>query len=319
MNLIKSTLAVALSSIIAIIFFEIFLQIKNSYISPNYDIEMWRYSKELKKPSNNLLISHEHVPNSSSILQDVLIEIDDMGMRVIEDAPKDDYDSSIIFIGSSITLGWGVESKYTFPALIQKQFNTDGKKWRVYNAGVGNYNTSRYVHAYLDKYKDIPHDYLVIGYFVNDTETLIKQEGNFFTRNFMFSVPIWKVFQSYTMNDMTLVEYYEDLYNEKYKGFIDMKTSLKKVSRHCVDNDINCILVSIPDIHQSLQKYELSFINQKMLKISNELGFHYIDAIEGLRAYDNNSLWNNYGDPHPNKIGHKIIADLVYEKLNAIQ
>ena len=89
----------------------------------------------------------------------------------------------------------------------------------------------------------------------------------------MFSVPIWKVFQSYTMSDLTLLEYYESLYNENYKGFIEMKSSLKKVSRHCLDNNIKCILVSIPDIHQSLQKYELLFINQKMNEISKELKF----------------------------------------------
>ena len=45
---------------------EAVLRIKNMSMQ-NYDIEMWRYAKELKTPSADPALGHEHIKNSSAL------------------------------------------------------------------------------------------------------------------------------------------------------------------------------------------------------------------------------------------------------------
>ena len=80
-----------------------------------------------------------------------------------------------MLIGSSITFGWGVEEKNVLSSVLQRNASKDGKIWVVYNGGVGNYNTQRYVNNYIENWSDIKIDDLIVQYFVNDTEILEKE------------------------------------------------------------------------------------------------------------------------------------------------
>ena len=63
---IFSVIFVVISIVIALCLAEGTLLLKNSSMR-NYDIEMWRYSKELKKESKNPLLGHEHIPSKEAI------------------------------------------------------------------------------------------------------------------------------------------------------------------------------------------------------------------------------------------------------------
>jgi len=43
----------------------------------NYDIEMWRYARELKVPSENPTLGHEHVAGDQALLQSTDIRINE--------------------------------------------------------------------------------------------------------------------------------------------------------------------------------------------------------------------------------------------------
>ena len=78
-----SALFLTLASIaFALIICEIILRIKHNII-PNYDIEMWRYAKELKLKVEFDNINHIHVKNKSSVLQKVEIKTNSYGQRDI--------------------------------------------------------------------------------------------------------------------------------------------------------------------------------------------------------------------------------------------
>ena len=104
---------------IIFIVIETFLRIKNHFVI-NYDVEMWKYSKKLKTAVTNPKINHIHKKNKSAILQNVEIKINSLGMRGDdEDIQKwQSSDLKILFIGSSIMLGWGVKEEF-----ILKPFN----------------------------------------------------------------------------------------------------------------------------------------------------------------------------------------------------
>lgn len=49
---------------------------------------------------------------------------------------------TILFIGTSLTAGYGLELDLAFPALIQRRFDSLGLSWRVINAGVSGETSS---------------------------------------------------------------------------------------------------------------------------------------------------------------------------------
>ncbi|CAN5950124.1 unnamed protein product [Sphagnum jensenii] len=73
----------------------------------NYDIEMWRYAKELKRLSTDPEIGHEHIPKSSAVLENVEIRINERGLRGPPLRAISGSKRRIIFLGDSIALGLG--------------------------------------------------------------------------------------------------------------------------------------------------------------------------------------------------------------------
>ena len=85
-----SALFLTLASIaFALIICEIILRVKHNII-PNYDIEMWRYAKELKLQVEFDNINHIHVKNKSSVLQKVEIKSNNWNNEVKYVAKVDD-------------------------------------------------------------------------------------------------------------------------------------------------------------------------------------------------------------------------------------
>ena len=119
-SLVSSILVFIVTIVLLAGILEVFLVIKNSD-GKNYDIEMWKYSRELKRISSNPDLGHEHTPNKSANLQNVDIHINSMGMRGAE--VNSQADLKILCLGSSITFGWGVEQDKIYPELLKKDLN----------------------------------------------------------------------------------------------------------------------------------------------------------------------------------------------------
>src|ERR1035441_2780708 len=79
-NIVISVVLVAISTVVALGLGEVVLRVKNSSMR-NYDIEMWRYAKELKVRSDDPLLGHEHRPSSQALLQSVEIRTNELGLR----------------------------------------------------------------------------------------------------------------------------------------------------------------------------------------------------------------------------------------------
>src|ERR1700730_10465068 len=59
---------------------EVILRVKNSSMK-TYDIEMWRYAKDLKVRSDDPALDFDHVKSRSSVLQGVTIRLNEWGLR----------------------------------------------------------------------------------------------------------------------------------------------------------------------------------------------------------------------------------------------
>ena len=321
MNLKKNfftILLVLFGTISSIIFCEVLLRVKHSII-PNYDIEMWKYAKQLKIKIDDKNIGHVHKKNKKGIFQKVEIKTNKYGQRDInyDQEYLKNFDKSFLIIGSSIPLGWGVQKNKTFSNLLNEYSAKDKKKWVFINGGIGNHNTDRYVNNYLKNWSHLEFSNISIMYFVNDSEILKNKETNFFIKHTHLGVFLWKFYKSLnsSLQKENLENYYKDIYKNNYPGFIKTKQQLKKMNIYCIEKKIKCTLVNMPDIHQ-LNPYKLNFINKKIEGFANEINLEYIDLLPEFENLNEKKVWNKYQDPHPNEFAHEIIAKKIFKDLN---
>ena len=317
-KLLRSTLIVSISFLIGLLICETILRIKHKFII-NYDIEMWKYAKELKIKVKNKKINHIHIKNKSAILQNTEIKINKYGQRDVDydNSTLSNFDRSFLIIGSSVAMGWGVESDNVFSNRLNKKSLKNNKNWIFINGGVGNYNTERYVNNYFENWKELEFTDIIIHFFVNDTEIIKPAKVSFFTNHFHLGVIVWKLLNSYVsaFNPEKVEKYYLDRYEENFEGFIIAKKELLKLSEHCKKNSINCHIILMPDIHK-LNPYKLNFINQKMQKTSAELEFKFHDLLSIFEGKDEKKVWNKYGDPHPNDYANSLMSENIFLYLN---
>lgn len=315
-NKIYNVLLFSLSVLIAVIFLEFFLIIKSKLII-NYDTEMWKYSKNLKIKSDNKKINHVHRKNTTSVLQNVEINLNSYGLRGNEKDLQDWKKSTnkILIIGSSITLGWGVDEKKIITTILNDLAIKNNLDWKFLNAGVGNYNIERYVNNYLENLKQLKPDKIIIQYFLNDAEILPNTEGNIFTRNFHLGVLLWK-YKNLLSDDIKfkdIFNYYDEIYTNKRN--LDMvENNMKILKEHCRINNKECIIVYTPDI-QFINDKRFNIFSKKIESIAQKKNLNFIDLTDVFLVNKKKNLLNDYNDNHPNELGHKIMANKIFNSL----
>lgn len=304
--------AIAVSLLIA----EGALRFKNSS-GRNYDIEMWRYARELKAPSDIAVLGHEHIPGRRALLQNVDIRINNHGLR----GPPVQSKSGgrrILFLGSSITLGWGVDEPQIATSRIAEMFRRDSQEVEVLNAGIGNYNTARYVELYLTRLANLEPTDIVIHYFVNDAEELLPGGGNFILRHSQLAVTLWSAFHRVfgSTGEAGLEAHYRAVYEPSAAGYQAMLAALRRLAVHARARGARVILAVQPDVH-NLENYRLGFIHERMAEVAAELGVTYVNLYPAFADQKASRIWAMSGDPHPNAFGHQLIAEALYPVLKA--
>lgn len=301
---------------LSLLFCEGVLRLKNRSMT-NYDIEMWRYAKELKTPNQNPLLGHEHITSKSAVLQGVNIRLNRYGLRGKEIEMPSSGKRRILFLGSSITLGWGVPEEETLTSRLEKMLRESGEQVEVLNAGIGNYSAVRYVELFFARLRDLKPTDIVIHYFLRDAEHLEKGGGNWLLRNSELAVTLWNVGNRalQTKAQGVLEKHYNDAYQPNAKGFVEMKESLKKLSVHAEQNGVRLFLAMIPDIH-NLTHYPYHSIHETMRRIATEDGIRFIDLYPALAGLTPAQIFSMPDDPHPNSFGHEKMAEALFPVLS---
>jgi lysophospholipase L1-like esterase len=316
--MIKKTLfsfaAVCLSITFALGMAEGIVRLKNASMD-NYDIEMWKYSLKLKIPSDNPNIGHEHKPSQTAKLQSVTIRTNEYGLRgapVLSSTPP----RRILFLGSSVTLGWGVAEEQTVTQLLQHKLQNAGENVEVLNAGIGNINAPRYVERFITKLTPLKPTDIVVQYVMRDAEVLEAGRKSAILRHSQLATTMWIVSSRYfnKFKEPTLEEHYKKVYEPSNSGFIEMQNALAKLAIYCKENNIRLYLAMTPDLH-NLTQYPYNDIHEKVKNISTSLGYTYIDLLPSLKGLLPEQVWAMRTDPHPNALGHERMAEAIFPNL----
>ena len=188
--------------------------------SMDFDMEMWKYATQIKVPSDDPRVVHEHRGNGKAFLMGVEVTTNSLGLREgerLRAKPPGTY--RIVALGDSITMGWGVSQDMTFPAQLERQLNArpprgfpEGLRYEVLNLGVGNYNTVQEVMRLKNIGLDLAPDLIILGYFINDAEPTPKPDRGFLIEHsylYAFAASRTRMFKPTTG---TYLDYYRGLY-----------------------------------------------------------------------------------------------------------
>ncbi len=311
---VESIIVFIITILILAVVLEFVLVFKNKD-GKNYDIEMWKYSRELKRISSNPKLGHEHVPNKAAKLQNIDIRINSLGMRGDEPKPAE---TKILFLGSSITFGWGVTETSIYPELLEAKLNANDKNVEIYNAGIGNYNSAREIELFFSKLQEIKPNIIILNSFIRDAESIPAPKRNWLLENSQLAVTIWSRLEQMKRKfgvEESFEEHYKNIYDDNYPGWAEMQKAYERLAEYAQANNTRVIVTMIPDIH-NLKDYPFGFIHDKVARLAQANGFEFVDFFESFKDIaDQSSLWAMPGDPHPNEIGHRLMANQLYNYL----
>lgn len=292
-----------------------------SYFVDIYDIEMLKYAKKLKKSSNNPNLSHEHISNSQSKLMGVNIILNSLGHRNDELSIKKNINEyRIHIIGSSITLGWGVKKENTFSSILEKDLNLNvnvKEKYNsifVINAGIGNTNTQHHFQLFKNQFNLTKPDTIILQYFINDAEIIKKKKNNLILKHSYFAAFMYQQIRSYLFHG-SLDDYYVKLYDKNSQSWIIAKKSIKNLKNLCNKNNINFIILFIPDLHNFSENNKLINLYSKINNEFTRMNIPVINTYDSLsKTFKSNprDSWVSKKDPHPNSKAHEIIGKDLY-------
>lgn len=280
-----------------------------------YDVEMSRYARLLKVDSANPKIGHVHRPSREERLMDVDVRINSDGFRD-DEYPLEKSDRwRIVFLGDSLTFGWGVEKDETFEALLERALQAK-RPTEIINFGAGNYNTEQEVNLFLEKGLRYRPDQVVLFYFVNDAEptprtSRLEWLGNFRLATFYWSrvKSLWTRFDPSTGFEA----YYRNLYREDAPGWQGAQAALLELRDACREHGIALQVVLLPELHAPVGQ----IFEPEYARVMDFLRGNGIPALDLSPRFagesDPMSLWVAPDDAHPNARAHRAISEYSYD------
>jgi lysophospholipase L1-like esterase len=316
-TILFTILTFVLAIAVAFIAAEVIVRLRNASMK-DYNIEMWRYARELKVPSPDPRLGHDHIPNAEAVLQSVTVRTNAWGLRggAVHDTPAPGT-RRILVLGSSIALGWGVEEDKVVSSRIEKQFQASGQKVEVLNGGIGNYNAGRYVERFLSHLAKLqPTDLLVLA-FVRDGEELEEGGGNVLLRHSQLAVSAFVAINRLMTRsgEASLVDHYRRIYEPGSPALAVMTSEFARLAAYAREHGIRVTLAMVPDVH-NLTTYPLGFVHDVFARTARDNGFAYLDLLPAFRGLTPEEIYAMPGDPHPNARGHALMADAIYAAMS---
>jgi lysophospholipase L1-like esterase len=288
-----------------------------------YDLEMWKYAREVKQVSADPLIGHEHAPNRQARLMGVDFRTNSKGLRDREFAyERTPGTLRVVMLGDSLTVGWGVPLEQTFSKRIERLFAGAGIDAEVVNLGVGNYNTIQEVQYFLVTGQKYRPDIVVLNFFINDAEPLTAAvPPSWLMRVCYACVFISGRFDSLLrrfLGKQDWAAYYLSLYEDgNSQGWRDAKAAIHRLADFTEANRIRLLVTSLPELHD-VEHYRFQAVTDLVRQAAAEDGAAFVDVLPYLKDQASAALWVTPPDPHPNALANQLIAQGLFEALQPL-
>lgn len=269
-----------------------------------YELEMWKYAREVKVRDPQPDLGHRHRPNAEAQLMGVAVRTDSHGFRSPEIAEKAaDGVARIAFVGDSIAFGWGVAEQETFVHQVLSALTAAGRKVDGFNLGVGNYNTTQELALFRDVGARFKPDIIILCYFINDAEPMPRYADNGWLDEHSAA---WVVFH-YRLDSLVRQfgeapdwkHYYRALYAPNADGWTKTKAALRGFADIARALGAKLIVFNIPELRE-LKPYAFPDVTAKVRGVVEKQGVPFVDLLPSVENLEPSSLWVTVPDPHPN-------------------
>ncbi len=286
-----------------------------------YELEMWKYAREVKVRDPRPEFGHRHRPNAEARLMGVTIRTNSRGLRSPEIAEKaGDNVVRIAFVGDSIALGWGVAEHETFPHQVVAALRGAGYKVEGFNLGVGNYNTSQELALFREVGARLKPDIIVVCYFINDAEPMPDYPASGWLDEHSAA---WVVFR-YRLDSLfrqfgeqpDWKHYYRALYDPNAEGWKRTKAALSGFADTARALGAELVVFNVPELRE-LRPYPFADITAEVRKVVEQQGVFFVDLLPSVEELEPSSLWVTVPDPHPNGRADSAFARLMVPEIAA--
>jgi lysophospholipase L1-like esterase len=282
----------------------------------HFDLEMWKYAKDIKKEADIPGLGHEHRPNTSGNYMGAPVSINSLGLRDREYAVTKPHGVvRVLMLGDSLTFGWGVRIADTPSKMIERKLNEGAAapRFEVINAGVGNYNTVQEVTYFLNKGQNLAPDVVVLNYFINDAEPTPLKKQSVLAEHSYAAVAGLSAFDALSRSYFGKAdwrEYYSNLYREDSTAWQAAKKAISDLAQRCRERGIKLMIVSYPELHV-LKGYPFDKVTSAIQGIAAAEGVPFIDLLPSVADLPPESLWVSPTDAHPNAVANARFSDTI--------
>ncbi|HEX2163426.1 MAG TPA: GDSL-type esterase/lipase family protein [Thermoanaerobaculia bacterium] len=279
-----------------------------------FDVEMWRYARRVKAPSELPGLIEAHRPDARALLMGVAVRTDGYGFRrpspAIEAARRPD-DRRVAALGDSVTFGWGVPEGATWPARLEALLRERCPEApaTVWNAGVGNSTTAMQLARYEHLVAPRRPDWLVLGYFVNDAEPDPEPaEHPLLWRSSLAALLSARLAQSRDGALRDYREFYGSLYEDGQPGWRATREALAGLGRRLEADGVAATLLLLPEMHHPRGHGPFAGAYAEVAAIGRAAGFEVIDTAPLFPPGPGDRFFVTPTDAHPDAAAHALFA-----------
>jgi lysophospholipase L1-like esterase len=305
---------------------EVGLRLVSKYWLIVYDVEMWRYARQIKVLSIYPGVIEEHRPNASAFLMGATVRTEEHGFRVPDpatEARRRPSNRLAVALGDSLTLGWGVSEGQTFPAQLERLLDercpaAGGRAITVVNAGIGNCNTSMEVQRYKRRIRPTLHpDWVILGFAFNDAEPdAVPNTNPFFWHSALLSLAAARLQKQSDPNLANYNSYYVGLFREGQPGWERTKEALRELGAMLRADGVAATLFMMPELHDP-HHAGIAEAFSRVAAVGREAGFELIDPAPDFPRGSGERYWVSHEDAHPNAAAQAIYARALARSRNA--
>ena len=249
-----------------------------------YDLEMWKYARDVKAESSDPLISFRHGPNRKAKLMGVMVETNAEGLRDRHFSfDRTPGTMRVVMLGNSLTEGWGVPIEDTFSKRLERMFSEKGVQAEVINTGVGNWNTIQEVHFFLTNAYRYKPDIVVLNYAYNDAEPVPHSKPPSWWQRHCYACVFFlgridTFFRLFSYRK-EWTDYYLGLYDDgRSQGWLNSKAAIHKLAAYCKENHIKLLIANFPELHD-VQNYRFGRITELVREAAKENDVAFVDLL----------------------------------------
>jgi len=318
-NFFVGLFLIVCSIFVVVISLELYVRVTQTN-GQNFDIEMWRYAKDMKQVSSIPGMGHEHVPDRSGTYMGVPVAINSHGWRDKEySLEKHEGVVRIMMLGDSVTLGWGAPPEGITSNILEDLLNhqPNGRQYEVLNTGIGNSNTAMQTAYFLHTGYQFSPDMVILNYFINDAEPTPARKSNFLLEHLYSAVFIagrMDILLRTYLGRSDWSRYYHDLYKADQPGWQVTQQAIRQLSAYCQQQAIPLLVVHYPELHQ-LSPYPFQEERQLVARVVESESLPFLDLLPAVTQEEPRTLWVTPTDAHPNGKAGAIFAQQIFHEL----